>query len=110
MMWEAARRKIEERGGRILMGRELARLSYDHGRKLWNIEVATADGRSETYTARHVISSAPVRELVERLTPQPISLLHARALRYRDFLTVALMVEQDRTCFPTTGSTSTIRR
>ena len=42
----------------------------------------------------HVISSAPVRELVEKITPTPISRLHARALRYRDFLTVALMVKK----------------
>ena len=46
------------------------------------------------YTARHVVSSAPLRELVERIKPAPISLLHARALRYRDFLTVALMVRK----------------
>ncbi len=61
---------------------------------LWRIEVATADGGRETYTARHVVSSAPLRELVERIKPVPISLLHARALRYRDFLTVALMVRK----------------
>jgi protoporphyrinogen oxidase len=42
-----------------------------------------------------VISSAPVRELVQRIKPAPISLLHARALRYRDFLPVALMVRKD---------------
>jgi protoporphyrinogen oxidase len=49
----------------------------------------------ESYTARHVVSSAPLRELVARIKPLPISLLHARALRYRDFLTVALMVRRD---------------
>jgi protoporphyrinogen oxidase len=48
----------------------------------------------ECYTARHVVSSAPVRELVYKIAPKPISLLHARALRYRDFLTVALMVNK----------------
>ena len=53
------------------------------------------DGGRETYTARHVVSSAPLRELMSRLKPTPISLLHARALRYRDFLTVALMVRKD---------------
>ncbi len=31
MMWEAAAAKITERGGRILMGRELAELAYDDG-------------------------------------------------------------------------------
>jgi protoporphyrinogen oxidase len=94
MMWEAAARKIEERGGRILMGRELASLSYDEDTKLWHIEVTTTARERETYTARHVVSSAPVRELVQKIAPKPISLLHARALRYRDFLTVALMVKK----------------
>src|SRR6202007_2551805 len=69
-------------------------LTYDHVQKFWRIEVVTADQKRESYTARHVVSSAPVRELVQKLSPKPISLLHARALRYRDFLTVALMVEK----------------
>jgi protoporphyrinogen oxidase len=94
MMWDAAARKIRNNGGRILMGRELVALEYDDATNLWRIEVAHAGGR-ETYSARHVISSAPVRELVQRINPAPISLLHARALRYRDFLTVALMVRKD---------------
>jgi len=58
------------------------------------VEVTTADGKREHFTARHVISSAPVRELTQKLTPKPISLLHARALRYRDFITVALMTNR----------------
>ena len=94
MMWEAAAAQTKERGGRILMGRELTGLAYDDAQKLWRIEVATNDGKQESYTARHVVSSAPVRELVQKLSPKPISLLHARALRYRDFLTVALMIDK----------------
>jgi protoporphyrinogen oxidase len=94
MMWDAAARKIRAQGGRILLGRELAALEFDADRNLWRIDVAGAGGR-ESYTARHVVSSAPVRELVQRIKPAPISLLHARALRYRDFLTVALMVRKD---------------
>jgi protoporphyrinogen oxidase len=94
MMWEAAAARIRERGGRILMGRELVELAYDEVHKLWRIGVMTSDGKRESYTARHVVSSAPVRELVQKLSPKPISLLHARALRYRDFLTVALMTDK----------------
>ncbi|MFD2184505.1 NAD(P)/FAD-dependent oxidoreductase [Rhodoplanes azumiensis] len=93
MMWEAAARKIEEHGARVLMGRDLVSLAYDEKRELWDIEVATADG-TERYTAWHVISSAPLAELVEKIRPRPISTFHARALRYRDFLTVALMVDE----------------
>jgi len=94
MMWEAAARNIEARGGTVLMGRDMQRLAYDAGTNLWRLDVSTADGRAESYTARHVINSAPVRELVEKLVPRPISLFHARALRYRDFITVALMVDK----------------
>ena len=94
MMWEAAARKIKARGGKVMMGRELQRLAYDAGRKIWNIEVSTSEGGKETYTARHVVSSAPVRELAEKLSPTPLSLFHARALRYRDFITVALMANK----------------
>jgi protoporphyrinogen oxidase len=94
MMWEAAARKVTAAGGRVLMGRDLQKLSFDDNNKIWRIEVATADGQRENYTARHVVSSAPMRELVEKLSPRPLSLLHARALRYRDFLTVALMVKR----------------
>jgi protoporphyrinogen oxidase len=94
MMWQAATRKIEARGGKVLMGRELQRLAYDADRKIWNIEVSTCEGANESYTARHVVSSAPVRELVAKLSPTPLSLFHARALRYRDFITVALMANK----------------
>ena len=94
MMWDAAARKIRAQGGRLLMGRELVSLEFDTAANLWRIVVETAKGERESFTARHVVSSAPVRELVPRIKPVPISLLHARALRYRDFLTVALMVRK----------------
>jgi len=94
MMWEAAAYKIQQRGGKVLKGRELLGLSYDHEKKLWQIEVSGFDGEPERYTARHVISSAPMRELVEKIIPVPVSYSCARALRYRDFLTVALMVKK----------------
>src|SRR5436305_6172969 len=82
MTWEAAARKLQNRCGKVLKGRELRKLSYDHTTKLWHIEASCTDGSSESYTAKHVISSAPVRELVETIAPTPISRLHARELRY----------------------------
>ena len=94
MMWEAAARKVSERGGRILMGETLTQLFHDKDRDRWTIETVTPSDEWRTYTARHVVSSAPVRELVEKIAPTPISLLHARDLRYRDFLTVALIVKK----------------
>jgi protoporphyrinogen oxidase len=94
MMWEAAARKIMKRGGKVLMGRELQKLAYDADKQVWRIEASTTNGGREEYTARHVISSAPVRELMDKISPRPIPYFHARALRYRDFITVALMVKK----------------
>ena len=73
MMWDAAARKIRQRGGKVLMGRELTGLAFDRNHNLWRIDVSTADGGRETYTARHVVSSAPIRELMDKIAPRPIS-------------------------------------
>lgn len=91
MMWDAAARKIMVAGGRVVMDRKVDRLHWDETSRLWTVEVTRGNGTHEIYTAQHVVSSAPVRDLVRSITPGPISTLHARALRYRDFLTVVLM-------------------
>ena len=54
---------------------------------------ARADGSKEIWTAKNVVSSAALADLSRALKPSPISLLHARALRYRDFLIVALIAK-----------------
>ena len=52
-------------------------------------------------SGEHFISSIPIRELIERLEPAADSSLLAAAakFRYRDFITVALIV-QERNLFP----------
>ncbi|HEX4935248.1 MAG TPA: hypothetical protein VFV33_18825, partial [Gemmatimonadaceae bacterium] len=50
----------------------------------------------ERFTGTHVISSAPIRELFAGLTPEPgpQAAKAAAALRYRDFITVALILKE----------------
>ena len=91
MMWEAAARKTRENGGEVLMGRTLEAMSYDDDQGIWTVLAKRGDGSRETFTARHVISSAPIRELARAVKPTPISIFSARALKYRDFLTVAII-------------------
>jgi len=91
MMWEAAAQKIKSLGGTIAMDRKLETLRFDADGKLWEISVLAGDGTQETFMARNVVSSAPIRDLANALAPKPLSLLHARALKYRDFLTVVLI-------------------
>lgn len=91
MMWEAAAHKIEECGGRVFMDCKVETLYWDEAAGIWTLEVLKSNGLRETFTARHVVSSAPVHDLVPSITPIPISAPRARQLRYRDFLTVVLI-------------------
>ncbi len=91
MMWEAARDRIAERGGQLLMGHALHQLRLTEATGRWTVTANGAEGLV-TLNAAHVISSAPMRELASRIHPLPASLPEASNLKYRDFLTVALMI------------------
>lgn len=91
MMWEAAARKMQDMGGRLRMGYSVEALAYDEASKLWTLRARTQQGAVESFQARHVMSSAPLRELMNALEPAPLSLFNARDLKYRDFLTVVLI-------------------
>jgi protoporphyrinogen oxidase len=93
MMWGAARDRIVERGGILLMGRSLKQLASD-GQGGWRMIATGADGEV-VIGADHAISSAPMRELAARLYPLPTSMIEASRLKYRDFLTVALMIKSE---------------
>ncbi len=92
MMWDAARDKVLGHGNTILMGHALKQLAEDSTGR-WRVTATDRDGATVTIDAGHVISSAPMRELAGRLHPLPTTLPQASALRYRDFLTVALMIK-----------------
>ncbi|MCL4672815.1 MAG: NAD(P)/FAD-dependent oxidoreductase [Sphingomonadaceae bacterium] len=92
MMWDAARDKIVATGqGTVLMGHSLEQLAAD-GEGGWRMTATGPEGKV-VVKAAHAISSAPMRELAARLHPLPDTTLNAARLKYRDFLTVALMVE-----------------
>ncbi|OZA93907.1 MAG: FAD-dependent oxidoreductase [Erythrobacter sp. 34-65-8] len=92
MMWDAARDRIVASGrGQVLMGHALEQLASD-GNGGWRMTANGPDGKI-VIRAAHAISSAPMRELAARLHPLPDTTWNASNLKYRDFLTVALMVE-----------------
>ncbi len=94
MMWDAARDRVVEGGNHVLMGTSLTQLRHDPVTDRWRIAAKGPEG-AVTISARHVISSAPMRELAGRIFPVPASLPAAIDLKYRDFLTVALMIRAD---------------
>ena len=74
------------------MGHALKQLSQDADG--WRVAASGPEGERVIY-ADHVISSAPMRELAGRIHPLPASLPQALDLKYRDFLTVALMIRSE---------------
>jgi protoporphyrinogen oxidase len=99
MMWEAARDFVVANGNRVLMGHALQQLSFDNKLQRWRVAATNGEGKGLVINAAHVISSAPIRELVSRVHPLPKSAANALDLRYRDFLTVALMI-RSKDLFP----------
>ncbi len=91
MMWEACARKFKEMGGRLLMGLSVNALHYDEAARLWTVRATRQSGEVEIFRARHVMSSAPLRDLMNAIESAPLSLFNARDLKYRDFLTVVLI-------------------
>jgi protoporphyrinogen oxidase len=91
MMWEACVAKIAALGGKVEMGIKVTGLTFDAEAGLWTVSARRADGGAETFSARNVVSSAPIRELMNAIEPKPASHNAAMALGYRDFLTVVLI-------------------
>ncbi|HVP44939.1 MAG TPA: NAD(P)/FAD-dependent oxidoreductase [Bryobacteraceae bacterium] len=98
MMWEACARKTRQMGGQILTGHRVKHCSFDRRHGKWSIEYQSRGGESASLTADHVISSAPLRELVQSITPEfPEPVIRAAAcLKYRDFITVAVTLKDYR--------------
>jgi protoporphyrinogen oxidase len=95
MLWEACAAKVTDRGGVIEMGRTVTGLHFNEFNRQWVVTHTGADGEVRQEVADHVISSAPLRALVRGLSPAVSDAAREAAgkLRYRDFLTVALVVK-----------------
>lgn len=100
-MWETARDRIVERGGEVLLDHEVTALEVRDNR----VVAVTARGPSgdRRFDGAHVISSMPLRHLVRAVTPAfpAEARIAGEGLEYRDFLTVALVLDDDA-LFPDT--------
>jgi protoporphyrinogen oxidase len=95
-MWEKTAADIRGLGGRIEMGTRAARIRHAGGRVL-GIETEGQGGKRSEVAADEFVVSMPLRETVLAFDP-PLpaeAISAAKGLRYRDFLTVAIVVEGD---------------
>ncbi|HEY2944578.1 MAG TPA: FAD-dependent oxidoreductase, partial [Vicinamibacteria bacterium] len=94
MLWEAMADRLRAGGQDVLTGREVVRVRREGGRV--RAIVARCGGKDEEHAGTHFMASMPLQELVLALDPPapPEVQEHARALQYRDFITVAVMVRR----------------
>jgi len=93
MMWEACVKKIEQLGGKLVMGKAVNDI-YQKDNSSWSVKL----GDDIIGGFDHIISSAPMRELVPHIHPQvPQNALDAASkLGYRDFITVVLILKDQQ--------------
>ena len=99
MMWERATEHVERMGGSVLMETKVTGIERDDSGAT-TVVATTADGPMRL-SAEHVVSSMPISKLIKVMDPPAPAEIQAAAddLRYRDFLTVALVVPE-RFSFP----------
>jgi protoporphyrinogen oxidase len=82
-------------GGMIEMGEHVVGCHWDDAAGLWTVTHQDENKNTRVVQARHLLSSMPMRQLVHGLRPKVSDqALHAAdSLKYRDFLTVAVILK-----------------
>jgi protoporphyrinogen oxidase len=94
-MWERVAEIGSEKGSPVLFGRSIESVKHEDGR-VRSVVSRNATGTLEEHAGTDFISSIPIRELIGRLdppAPEPVRRA-AESLSYRDFITVALMIDR----------------
>ncbi len=96
MMWETVSDIVQENGSKVYLETDVEGILWDtKNKKIEALEVGN-NGKKEVIYGTDFISTMPVRELVQKMKPAvPEEVLEAaNKLNYRDFLTVALIVNK----------------
>jgi protoporphyrinogen oxidase len=93
-VWQAVAARIRELGAQIQMGERVVRVLWDESGAS---SVVTVNGSVErVWQGAHFVSTMPIADLIEAFDPPapPEVWAAAGSLKYRDFLTIAVIIEQ----------------
>ncbi len=101
MMWKAMADAIRQSGSQVRLGKEVLSIHWS-GNEVKALEIQN-NGQTELLHGNHFISSMPLREAIHKFKPEapPEVVRAADGLKYRDFLTVALIINRP-SLFPDT--------
>jgi protoporphyrinogen oxidase len=93
-MWERCTELVTDKGTKVVFDSNVTKIEHADGRAV--AVIAESSGVSNRYECTDVISSMPISALLEAMDPPVPSDVTkaAQALRYRDFMTVALVVPE----------------
>lgn len=94
MLWTAVQQRINDQGGQVRLNSNVVGIQRE-GLRITGVTVQE-NGRKQTLSGRNFISSMPVTQLIKWLDPPPPPnvLKAANQLKYRDFLTVCLIISK----------------
>jgi protoporphyrinogen oxidase len=94
MMWQRVADILRRNGSQVWLGTQVSRILWS-GNKIETLEVKR-DGQVELVGGTDFISSMPIREAVQKFKPEVPKEVSEAAndLKYRDFVTVALIINQ----------------
>ncbi len=106
-LWETVADRLTDRGGKVLLGAKITRLTLSSGR-ITSVTYAS-EGGDVTIEPDLVISSMPVRDLIEGMNDVPDDILRiAKGLPYRDYVTCGILLDKlclkNLTDIPTLGN------
>jgi protoporphyrinogen oxidase len=95
MMWERCTELVNAQGTKVVFDSTVTKVEHRDGRAV--AVTAQTESVPTRYECTHVISSMPISALLRAMDPQPPAsvLTAAASLRYRDFITVALVVPEE---------------
>ncbi len=97
MMWERCHELVTEQGSSVVFGATVKAISHADGRAT-SVSSVDSSGQVTTRPVDHEISSMPFAALVRAMDPPAPAAVLAAAddLSFRDFLSIALVVPEDK--------------
>ncbi len=95
-MWESCTRRLAAKGVETHLEHRVVSVEWGDGR-VNAVTVEAADGTTKRVEGDHFLSSMPIRTLLHAMDPAPPKAVIEAAdkLRYRDYLTVILVLDQE---------------